>query len=227
MILAIFISIIIIVCIKIFSSPFPDCPKFVKIFDVSGKRKPDLNEYIEDYLNKSGLVDIEAHKSQVQQWKCNCEEYIATHKFKKLRTHQYLQMPVEDDYKFQLIKKQTRYRQENYQKYSYTVDVIVSYDMLSYSQLQEKYNQLAEINFETTLKKYHSKKQRSLMTSSLRNQIKLRDNYTCQVCGKQMLDEVGLQIDHIVPISKGGKTVKSNLQVLCSKCNSSKYNKLV
>ena len=39
-------------------------------------------------------------------------------------------------------------------------------------------------------------------------------------------DEVGLHIDHIIPVSKGGKTIKSNLRVLCSKCNGKKSNKL-
>ena len=52
----------------------------------------------------------------------------------------------------------------------------------------------------------------------------LRTN-TCQNCGKYMPDGVGLQIDHIIPISKGGKTVASNLQVLCSKCNGRKGNR--
>ncbi|MFR2065795.1 HNH endonuclease [Hominenteromicrobium sp.] len=52
----------------------------------------------------------------------------------------------------------------------------------------------------------------------------LRAN-TCQNCGKYMPDGVGLQIDHIIPISKGGKTVASNLQVLCSKCNGRKGNR--
>ena len=41
-----------------------------------------------------------------------------------------------------------------------------------------------------------------------------------------MPDEVGLQIDHIIPIAKGGKTVVSNLRVLCSKCNASKSDKI-
>lgn len=64
------------------------------------------------------------------------------------------------------------------------------------------------------------------MTPKLRKEIMIRDNYTCQICDKYMPDEVGLHIDHIIPINKGGKSVKSNLQVLCSKCNGSKSNKI-
>lgn len=63
------------------------------------------------------------------------------------------------------------------------------------------------------------------MTKELRRQIIRRDKFTCQNCGKYMPNEVGLHVDHIIPISKGGKTVPSNLQVLCSKCNGSKSNK--
>ena len=37
------------------------------------------------------------------------------------------------------------------------------------------------------------------MTKALRKEIMLRDNYTCQICGKYMPDEVGLHIDHIIP----------------------------
>ena len=51
------------------------------------------------------------------------------------------------------------------------------------------------------------------------------DNYTCRMCGKYT-DGVGLQIDHIMPVSKGGKSVPSNLQVLCSKCNGRKSGRL-
>ena len=94
-----------------------------------------------------------------------------------------------------------------------------------YGDIKDRYDQLGEIDFEATLTEYHSKNQRRLMTKELRDQIAERDNYTCQMCGKYMPDGVGLHIDHIIPVSKGGKSVPSNLQVLCSKCNGKKSGK--
>lgn len=63
--------------------------------------------------------------------------------------------------------------------------------------------------------------QRALMTSKLREKIKQRDNYTCQKCGLSINDERNLllEIDHIMPISKGGMSTEENLQTLCWKCN--------
>jgi hypothetical protein len=69
--------------------------------------------------------------------------------------------------------------------------------------------------------------ERNKLNSRMRLLVKQRDNYTCQNCGKRMLDGVGLQIDHIIPIAKGGKTELSNLQVLCSVCNRRKSDKIV
>ena len=70
--------------------------------------------------------------------------------------------------------------------------------------------------------------QRALMTKKLREQIKQRDNYTCQCCGNSTFNEPNLllEIDHIKPVSKGGYTVEDNLQTLCWKCNRSKSNKI-
>lgn len=71
--------------------------------------------------------------------------------------------------------------------------------------------------------------QRSLMTSHLRQRIKERDNYTCQNCGVSIKDEphLLLEIDHIIPVSKGGLTELSNLQTLCWRCNRKKSDNLV
>lgn len=70
--------------------------------------------------------------------------------------------------------------------------------------------------------------QRALMTLKLRESIKQRDNYTCQICGLSVRDESNLllEIDHIIPLSKGGLSTTDNLQTLCWKCNRSKGAKL-
>ena len=74
-----------------------------------------------------------------------------------------------------------------------------------------------------------AQEQRALMTSKLRLQIKERDNYTCCMCGNSTHSEPNLllEIDHILPISKGGLTIEDNLQTLCWKCNRSKGAKVL
>jgi 5-methylcytosine-specific restriction endonuclease McrA len=46
----------------------------------------------------------------------------------------------------------------------------------------------------------------------------------CLRCGKS---NVKLTIDHVVPISLGGKNVIENVQPLCLSCNSSKHTKVI
>lgn len=73
-----------------------------------------------------------------------------------------------------------------------------------------------------------AKEQRSLMTKKLRDFIKQRDNFTCCQCGNSTYAEPNLllEIDHIIPVAKGGCTVENNLQTLCWKCNRAKSDKL-
>ena len=74
-----------------------------------------------------------------------------------------------------------------------------------------------------------AKEQRALMTQKLRTFIKTRDNYTCCACGNSTHVEPNLllEIDHIIPVSKGGQTEEANLQTLCWKCNRAKSNKIL
>ena len=69
-----------------------------------------------------------------------------------------------------------------------------------------------------------AKEQRTLMTKKLRTFIKSRDNFTCCSCGNSTYLEPNLllEVDHIIPISKGGYTEEKNLQTLCWKCNRAK-----
>lgn len=70
--------------------------------------------------------------------------------------------------------------------------------------------------------------QRALMTARLREHIKTRDDYTCQQCSISVHAEphLLLEIDHIIPISRGGLSAEENLQTLCWRCNRTKSNKL-
>ena len=55
----------------------------------------------------------------------------------------------------------------------------------------------------------------------LRISVLKRDNFKCVFCGRSPALEPGviLHIDHIIPFSKGGETVRENLQTLCNRCN--------
>lgn len=49
-----------------------------------------------------------------------------------------------------------------------------------------------------------------------------RDGGKCVYCGSTQ----NLQLDHIIPFSRGGATTIENLQLLCQKCNLEKSNKI-
>jgi hypothetical protein len=59
------------------------------------------------------------------------------------------------------------------------------------------------------------------ISDKLRYQVLKRDNFKCCACGASPAKDpsIELHIDHIIPWSKGGKTVIENLQTLCSRCN--------
>jgi len=57
----------------------------------------------------------------------------------------------------------------------------------------------------------------------MRAEVLLRDGARCRRCRTT----VNLEVDHIVPLSKGGKTEEANLQTLCRRCNRRKWKKLV
>ena len=52
----------------------------------------------------------------------------------------------------------------------------------------------------------------------------VRDMYTCQYCNTPYTKH-NLTLDHVLPISKGGKTRWDNIVAACGPCNSAKGNK--
>ena len=102
---------------------------------------------------------------------------------------------------------------------------------------RNSYRKTEEYNYEAIKKfivKASQKKERQeqirierlKMTDSLRYDILKRDNFKCQICGSAAIDGVKLHVDHIIPVSKGGKTVHHNLKTLCDRCNMGKSDKM-
>jgi 5-methylcytosine-specific restriction endonuclease McrA len=56
--------------------------------------------------------------------------------------------------------------------------------------------------------------------------VYLRDLYTCQYCSNEFIRK-DLTLDHVLPLSKGGKTNWSNIVAACMRCNTAKGNKTI
>lgn len=68
--------------------------------------------------------------------------------------------------------------------------------------------------------KFFVRVKRRELSPSKRN-IMERDAYTCQYCGTSE----NLTIDHVLPVSRGGKNTWGNMITCCWKCNNEKNNR--
>jgi len=71
------------------------------------------------------------------------------------------------------------------------------------------------------------KRYRRLRKIVRRQRIIDRDGMTCRLCGDSITDTADLHIDHIIPVSRGGSSRPSNLQVTHAACNLAKGAKLL
>lgn len=69
------------------------------------------------------------------------------------------------------------------------------------------------------------KRERAKVSDDMRYNVLKRDGFRCCICGATANDGVKLEVDHIVPVSKGGKSTYDNLQTLCERCNRGKRDK--
>lgn len=52
-----------------------------------------------------------------------------------------------------------------------------------------------------------------------------RDGFTCSLCGEPMPDVSDIEVDHVIPVSKGGSDDPENLKLAHSRCNAKKGNR--
>ncbi len=68
---------------------------------------------------------------------------------------------------------------------------------------------------------------RQNLTPRRRFRILDRDHFACKLCGRSAANGAMLEIDHIVPVSKGGSNDDDNLWTLCIECNRGKGADLI
>lgn len=66
----------------------------------------------------------------------------------------------------------------------------------------------------------------------LKAAVRLRDQDLCRYCGEVVsfaarTGNLAGRYDHIIPVTKGGKSIVTNVVIACDSCNRRKYNKTV
>jgi hypothetical protein len=72
-----------------------------------------------------------------------------------------------------------------------------------------------------SIRLFHSQERAWKIPPVNRKEILRRDAHQCQYCGNKKQ----LTIDHVIPLSRGGKHTWNNVVIACSTCNSRKGNK--
>lgn len=181
------------------------------------KNAETLKEYQRLYRRENTEILKQYHKKHRQ-------ENIDSINQKKKRYYQ--------ENRESILKRNKRYRQENAEsikRYKKQHDE-------EYKEYRRQYIQTdrgREASYRSNLKR-KSYKHKVEFTPHQRKLILDRDNWACQSCGIEVHDRRNgdwntpdkAHIDHILPISRGGNSIPSNLQVLCRTCNLSKRDKI-
>lgn len=69
---------------------------------------------------------------------------------------------------------------------------------------------------------------RKTIPNGVRFTVLKRDGFKCKYCGKSpSLDGVRLEVDHVIPVSCGGRNEIDNLATSCVECNSGKRDRVL
>ena len=190
-----------------------------------GKRKLPAGERYESTLPKSGVPGITWRKNG--KWQAtykgkyigvygNLEDakkaHIPYEKYKKIEDKLVIQRKLCPTTASQIICTVQYSSPKGRNRYTNTR----KYDI---QDVDHRYQKLLQHKNEVDSEDMRRKRERGKLTPKLRYSILSRDSFQCQLCGRGQSDGVKLHVDHIIPVSKGGKTVPENLRTLCDECN--------
>ncbi len=172
---------------------------------------------------RKNLENLEINKKGKPLYNKKCKEIFAERNtewyklinFEKIELALFNKNTLKPVTDFSVVIKKTYTSPAGRNSYSSEASICVS-------ELKDFLNTIEQIE----LHKQSNEYQRSLMTDSLRYDILKRDGFRCVLCGATPEEDgIKLHVDHIIPVSKGGKTTKKNLRTLCDRCNLGKRDK--
>ena len=190
------------------------------------------------FIRKDILSQIEKTNSNKQQYSRYLDEVKTINQFGQFY------VPI-GKFKFdKLIKREKRLVEkqtlrEPFTRFSLTVTLYCS--KINGQVYDRKYKNFSAADISTLIKRLNNKSgnfyndrgiwdalcrvERGKVSNKMRFSIYERDGYRCRKCG--ISDRYAqLEIDHIIPLAKGGKTTYDNLQTLCHRCNVEKGDRL-
>lgn len=213
---------------------------FIDYYSMRNKRDLDdsnIDEYLMMTINNKSDELVKYKKKYdylKQEYNLYLQEYETLKKYIDDEEAKKLKMPIKKYYEYheklyndEKIKRNYRFQVVIYINYKsdkgkVKKSIYKTYKPDEFLKVKNEYDNLKR---ENKLYEISGRIERRKMTNSMRYDVLKRDNYRCIICGKGRYDGVKLEVDHIVPVSKGGKTEISNLQTLCDRCNSGKSNK--
>lgn len=192
-------------------------PHYTHVYFLTSKKQFD-NFSIQRKINRNNLSKIIYKSVYTKQLFKQYQHSVA----RLLSSYAWYQKPFSDLFiKKQLITNtwviiwkytspKGRNHYENIKHYSIE-DCIPDYLVLN-KQLDNKVNRFG-------VSRKIVRQERAKLTDKMRYQVLKRDHYRCVICGRGAKNGVKLHVDHIKPVSRGGKTTLSNLRTLCADCN--------
>lgn len=175
------------------------------------KNKYGLEAQCKICKNSSGAkwreANKEEHKQMRKDWRANNEEHIKNYKSEYDSNHKEESKQYRAKNKLKLSKQKHEYYKENKEE------------------ILER-NRLWRIKNKDKMRVYKLRYKAKAESDMLEydDWLYCLDyfNHSCAYCGKKTFNLHG---DHVIPVSKDGKTIKSNIISACPRCNLSKRDK--
>lgn len=199
---------------------------------IADKKRYELNrEHVLDQRKQYCCEHKEQISEQAKLYYLEHKERITVRKRKYSQTHREQIRAYQQKYNLEHkeeITEQQRKRKKQIAEYAR------KYDLNNKKQKVERDKRYRQTERGSFLKRQANRRRRARarasktdLTSEQWHRILKNQGYKCNMCGKKFTKSRVISVDHIIPLSKGGDFMSSNVQALCLSCNCSKNDKIL